>query len=73
MSAGLSGEHVPASGVARSSTGVQHAAQQASPGAAWRQELGHHLDPGYLPAQREGRHLSRRHRRQPDAETDSFR
>jgi len=66
--AGLPGEHVLTAGVAGSSTGVQCSRQQDGGRATRRHQLGHHLDPGHVPAQREGCQLSRNHRRKSHVE-----
>jgi len=71
--AGLLGEYVRQTGMARSPAGVHADPPQDTQGAAGRGKLGQDLDTGHVLSQREARNVSRSHRQQPAAATERHR
>jgi len=69
--AGLPGEHVLASGVARPSSQLHGAAQQNRGGETRTRRLEHDLDPGHVPAKRKRRQVSQSHRAESLVEVKS--
>lgn len=60
--AGLLGEYVRETGMARPTPRVHADPPQDTQGAAWRGQLGKDLDSRHVLSQRETRHFSRSHR-----------
>jgi len=65
---GLQGEHVPASGVARSSPRLPGAPQQSRQSEPRRRHLEQDLDPGHVSEERERRQVPQSDRREPHVE-----